>query len=157
MLLEKDLFLTRSMMYFVKASKGTVELQKKARLVVGYRHCYAPNHLNPGCISHGRLSQAFCRLPSVEPFYWYQEIKQDANSSANNLRQKHLFTLGNNLTFRFVAKCSNAHFWLCTLSWTDRQTILVKQMFVTAGGILFLFRSSPHYWKPGENWKRRPW
>jgi len=83
-------------MYFVKASKSTVELRKKARLVVAYRHCYAQNHLNPGCVSHGRLSQAFGRLlkvPSVEPFYWYQEIKQDANSSANNLLQKHLFTL----------------------------------------------------------------
>ena len=148
-------------MYFVKASKSTVEPRKKAGLSGSSIQAllYAQNHLSPGCVSHGRLSQAFGQLlkvPSVEPFYWYQEIKQDANSSANNLLQKHLFTLINYLTFRFVAKCSNAHFWLCTLSSTDRQAILVKQMFVTAGGILFL--SSPHPWKSrGKIEREDPW
>ena len=70
--LQKDLFLTRSMMYFVKAAKSTVEPRKKARPVVAYRHCYAQNLLNPGCVSHGRLSQAIGRplkVPLVEPFY----------------------------------------------------------------------------------------
>ena len=72
MLLQKDLFLTRSMMYFVKVAKSSVEPRKKARLVVAYRHRYAQNHLNPGCVSRGRLSQAFGRLlkvASVESFY----------------------------------------------------------------------------------------
>ena len=70
-------------------------------------------------------------------------------------KNTYLLSLRNNLTFRFVAKCSNAHFWLCTLSSTDRQEILVKQMFVTAGGILFLFRSSPHPWTAGGKLKEK--
>ena len=94
-------------MYIVKTAKSTVEPRKKARLVVAYRHRYAQNHLNPGCVSRGRLSQAFGRPLKVASV---DIKKQDANSSANNLLKKHLFTLRNNLTFRFVAKCSNAHF-----------------------------------------------
>ena len=58
----KGLFYNLLMIYFVKTAKSTVEPRRKARLAVTYRHRYAQNHLNSGCVTvdaYLRLSADF--------------------------------------------------------------------------------------------------